>query len=177
MARGGNKAQSRRPGRDGRPGAAGAADRGLPRSWTWALVLAVALGFAGFATEPLWRPALTPALPPHELAARGAALYQQNCAACHGPNAEGQVPGQPNGGTRPDGTYIAPALNGTAHAWHHAPQMLFKLVKDGSPAPDSPMKGWAGKMSDPEIAAVLAYIQSLWPERLRQRYRAMHDQG
>jgi mono/diheme cytochrome c family protein len=55
--------------------------------------------------------------------------------------------------------------------------MLFKLVKDGSPAPDSPMKGWAGKMSDPEIAAVLAYIQSLWPERLRQRYRAMHDQG
>ena len=150
--------------------------RGLSAGWTWGLVGVAVIGFGAFVLEPMWRP-MTAAQPPREeLVQAGAVLYQKNCAACHGAQAQGQEPGQPMGGTRADGTFIAPALNGTAHAWHHPPQMLHRIIKDGSPAPESPMKGWAGRMSDEEIDSVLAYMQSLWPPQLLARYRSMHGQ-
>jgi len=168
---------ARKRSRRGRGSGGGASGHGLSKGWTWAIVLALVAGFAAFVLEPLWRPLLSRPPAPGELLTLGASLYRQNCAACHGPDAQGQVAGQPMGGQRADGTYIAPALNGTAHAWHHAPGQLFELIKHGSPAPDSPMKGWAERMSDREIEAVLAYIQSLWPERLRARYRSMHNLG
>jgi mono/diheme cytochrome c family protein len=79
------------------------------------------------------------------------------------------------GGARPEGGYLAPALNGTAHAWHHAPDVLFRIVRDGSPAADSSMKGWAGRLGDGEIEAVLAHLRALWPEPIRERYRAMFE--
>lgn len=151
--------------------------RGLSKGGTWALLGVAVLGFAVYAAAPLWRPLFTAPPPPEALAAQGEALYTQHCATCHGPRAQGQVPGQPNGGRRADGTYLAPALNGTAHAWHHPPGQLVAYVKQGSPAPDSPMRGWAGKLSDEEVGAVLAYLQSLWPEPLRVRYRRMHGAG
>lgn len=166
--------QRRAQGGAGGPPAAG---RGLSRGWTWALVLGVVAGFGAFVLEPVWRPLLSPAPAPEVLAAEGARVYREHCATCHGPGAEGQVPAQHMGGRRADGTYIAPALNGTAHAWHHAPEALFRIVKTGSPAADSPMRGFAERLSDREIEAVLAWLQSLWPERLRARYRTMHDRG
>jgi mono/diheme cytochrome c family protein len=151
---------------------------GLSRRWTWLFVLALVAAFGAFVFEPMWRPLLAPApLPPGEQVALGGRLYRQHCAPCHGPQAEGQQPGSPNGGTRADGTYIAPALNGTAHAWHHSPQQLFQVIRNGSPAADSPMRGWAGRLADREIEALLAYIRSLWPEPLRERYRGMHRMG
>ena len=67
------------------------------------------------------------------------------------------------------------ALNGTAHAWHHPPDGLFRIIERGSPAADSSMVGWGGRMSGEEIHAVLAYIQSLWPEQLRRRYEQAHS--
>ena len=162
-------------GADGRPGPAGGA--GLSRTWTWAAVATVALGFGAFVFEPVWQPRLFPPLSAEALAAQGATVYREHCALCHGSQAQGQVPSQPNGGQRADGTYIAPALDGTAHAWHHPPQQLFQLVKQGSPAPDSPMRGFAERLSDRQIEAVLAYIQSLWPAALRERYRGLHSQS
>jgi mono/diheme cytochrome c family protein len=48
---------------------------------------------------------------------RGAAVFAQNCAECHGANADAT----PNWReTTPDGKYPPPPLNGTAHAWHHS---------------------------------------------------------
>ncbi len=106
---------------------------------------------------------------PRRIAA-GEALYARNCASCHGERAIGENQAHIKGGTRPGGGYWAPALNGSAHAWHHPPEGLFQIVKEGSPAADSPMRGWGGRMSDIEIHAVLAYLQSLWPQALRERY-------
>ena len=150
------------------------AHRGLSRRWSWALVLAVLAGFVGYLAWPAWWPLQRGAAPSPASIARGEQVYAASCAACHGVGAEGQVPGQPMGGTFADGTYIAPALNGTGHMWHHPPAQLLQIVRNGSPDPTSPMKGFAGRLSEPEIEAVLAYLQSLWPERLRQRYQGMH---
>ncbi|MDH5752942.1 MAG: cytochrome c [Deltaproteobacteria bacterium] len=136
--------------------------------------LAVA-GLLALASEPYWNKDRGPEKIIENdpgMVSQGEQLYNRNCLNCHGPGAQGQVPARPNGGMNNDGTYIAPALNGTAHSWHHPPQMLFNIIKNGSPAKDSTMKGWAGKMSDQEINAVIAYFQSLWPEQIKLRYLA-----
>ena len=104
------------------------------------------------------------------LIARGESLFSRNCASCHGKKAVGESPRNVKGGEKPGGGFWAPALNGTAHAWHHPPDGLFRIIEQGSPAAGSTMAGWGGRMSGEEIHAVLAYIQSLWPEELRRRY-------
>ncbi|HFE31980.1 MAG TPA: c-type cytochrome, partial [Gammaproteobacteria bacterium] len=48
--------------------------------------------------------------------ARGADLFAQNCASCHGAKGEGT-----KNWKTPDanGVYPPPPINGTGHAWHH----------------------------------------------------------
>ena len=133
-------------------------------------VLAVVgwVGYSQFAPE-------TP-LPPETLKAiaQGQELFGKNCAACHGKEAEGENRAHFRGGRKDDGGYWAPALNGYAHTWHHPPQMLFSIIKDGSPAEGSPMKGWKDKMTDEEIRAVLTYLRSIWPKSIRDKYEQNH---
>ncbi len=105
-----------------------------------------------------------------ELIALGKGLFATNCAVCHGPGAVGENLQSVRGGRKPGGGYWAPALNGTAHAWHHPPDGLFQVIKEGSPAADSPMRGWEDRLSDREIHGLIAYQLSLWPEPLRLRY-------
>src|SRR3989304_9715273 len=50
---------------------------------------------------------------------RGEALYRLNCAPCHGASGAGENPQSPMGGVKDDGSFLAPALDGTGHAWHH----------------------------------------------------------
>ncbi len=100
----------------------------------------------------------------------GQLLFNKNCLVCHGPGAIGEDPSQPRGGMKPDGVYLAPALNGTGHAWHHPSKDLFNYIKNGSSAPDSTMKGFKDKLTDQEIKTILQYIQSLWPEDVRKNY-------
>jgi len=86
---------------------------------------------------------------------QGKALFAQNCASCHGKEAAG-------------GVSPAPALNGSAHSWHHTESSLFRTIKNGSTAKNSVMQGWKGRMTDAEIWAVTRYFQSLWkPEYLQ----------
>lgn len=101
---------------------------------------------------------------------RGQAVFRENCAVCHGADASGENPEHWAGGFKDDGGYWAPALDGTAHAWHHSPASLFDTIKNGSPAADSSMRGWDGKISDADICAVIAYLLSLWPEAKRRAY-------
>ncbi len=107
--------------------------------------------------------------------AQGELLFKANCQSCHGADAKGENPTLSRGGTKPGGGYLAPALNGTGHAWHHADQMLFGIIKNGSVADDSPMIGFKDKLSDDEIVAVMQYFKSLWPEKI-QTMHAMRDQ-
>jgi len=100
----------------------------------------------------------------------GEALFAANCASCHGIQAVGENPSKLSGGEKEEGGYWAPALNGTAHAWHHPPAVLFQTIKKGSMAQDSPMRAFEGRLSDDQIRSIIGYLQSLWPEEIRERY-------
>ena len=100
------------------------------------------------------------------LVAQGAALYQDNCARCHGAGLEGQ----PNWRVRkPDGKLPAPPHNADGHTWHHPNAMLVDVVRNGLVPPNAPagyksdMPAFASRLSDAQIGAVLSYIQSRWP--------------
>mgnify|MGYP001026006298 FL=1 len=100
----------------------------------------------------------------------GEKLFAENCLSCHGSGARGENLAQSRGGQKADGSYLAPALNGTGHAWHHPNEMLFSTVKDGSVAKDSTMLGFKEKLSDDDIVAVLQCVKSLWPDEIQVRH-------
>jgi mono/diheme cytochrome c family protein len=101
--------------------------------------------------------------------AAGAALYARHCASCHGTNLEGQ----PNWRRRlPNGRLPAPPHDASGHTWHHPDALLIGIVKNGLVPPYAPagyasdMPAFAGVLSDDQIRAVLAYIQSRWPKQV-----------
>ena len=106
-----------------------------------------------------------------ERLARGAEIYAEACASCHGAELEGE----PNWQVRKeDGRLPAPPHDASGHTWHHADQVLFELTKLGTAALvgggyESDMPGFADSLSDDEIWAVLAFIKSQWPEEIRRR--------
>ena len=99
------------------------------------------------------------------LVARGAIVYQQNCASCHGVRLEGQ----PNWRQpKADGTLPAPPHDVTGHTWHHSDAVLFQVTKWGSASVagagfKSGMPTYADVLDDGDIWAALAYIKSHWP--------------
>ncbi len=111
----------------------------------------------------------------------GAQLYQENCANCHGAELEGQ----PDWRSRlPGGRLPAPPHDASGHTWHHPDRVLFDIVKRGPAAVvgdgyESDMPGFEGVLTDEEITAVLDYIRSTWPERMRvsQEKRTRADPG
>ena len=109
----------------------------------------------------------------------GAALYQQNCASCHGAELQGQPDWRSPG---PDGRLPAPPHDATGHTWHHGDDILFRITRDGTAAVvgggyESDMPGFADALIDAEIRAILDYIKSTWPERERayQRERTQQE--
>jgi mono/diheme cytochrome c family protein len=102
--------------------------------------------------------------------ALGERVYAVECASCHGANLEGQPDWQSPG---PDGTYPAPPHDATGHTWHHADALLFDYTKRGGAAViggnfKSDMPGFGDRLTDEEIRAVLAFIKSTWPARIRR---------
>jgi mono/diheme cytochrome c family protein len=65
---------------------------------------------------------------------------------------------------------MAPALNGTAHSWHHSPAYLFNYIKKGSMVGNSSMPAFGDELNRQKILAIIAYFQSLWPEAIRKMY-------
>ncbi len=112
---------------------------------------------------------------------RGAKIYAENCATCHGAQLEGQGNWRtPN----PDGTYPAPPHNRDGHTWHHPDSMLFRYTKLGGQEAfkdiagvNSAMPGFGGTLSDQDIWDVLAYIKSSWPDRERAYQRAITEKS
>jgi mono/diheme cytochrome c family protein len=101
-------------------------------------------------------------------AARGARLYAEHCASCHGANLEGQ----PDWMRRlPNGRLPAPPHDATGHTWHHSDAELTLITKNGMTAivPDyqSDMPAFGDVLSDGEIEAILGFIKGTWPERER----------
>jgi len=98
---------------------------------------------------------------------QGAALFSQNCASCHGTNAEGTADWKK---TDANGNFPPPPLNGSAHAWHHNKELLKRTIREGGAKLGGLMPGFADKLSDEEINAVIAYFQSKWPDSVYQKW-------
>ena len=140
-------------------------------------VLVVAAGVAVYlaATQP--RPLLQPNDP--TVIQRGAAVYAQACANCHGTNLEGQPNWQVR---RPDGLLPAPPHDATGHTWHHPEHVLFDVTRNGlqklaGPNYKTAMPAFADKLSDNDIIAVLSFIKSTWPPKQRQANDAASKTG
>lgn len=104
-----------------------------------------------------------------DVIAQGKQVYEAQCAACHGANLEGQPEWRRQ---NKNGRLPAPPHDASGHTWHHADEVLFRIVKQGTAAIvgdgyESDMPGFGDVLSDAEIEAVLTYIKSTWPERER----------
>ncbi len=101
------------------------------------------------------------------LLARGETLFNQHCAACHGDRAQGALNWQKPG---TDGKYPAPPLDGSAHAWHHPLAALKETIRNGTQRVGGSMPPWRDKLTEADVEAVIAYFQSLWPDKIYQAW-------
>jgi mono/diheme cytochrome c family protein len=121
---------------------------------------------AGTATPP------TVAVPRFDPAsvARGAKLFEQDCAQCHGPRAQGH----PDWQTPSNGSFAAaPPLNGTGNDWKRSRAELATIIKNGMRRKSDNtdiMPAWKGRLNDSEIEDVLNWLQSLWPADVYQAW-------
>lgn len=148
-----------------------------------ALLAAAVVGVGGWlfvsGTTTIGGPPAPPDLADPALVAMGEDLYAAKCASCHGADLQGEAGWRAR---NPDGTLPAPPHDETGHTWHHPDAALFAYTKHGGDAvtPDdfkSAMPGFGGELSDREIWAVLAYIKSRWPARIRERQEAISRQA
>ncbi len=102
----------------------------------------------------------------------GAEIFKNNCASCHGDNAQGTTTNWRQ--TLADGSYPPPPLNGSAHAWHHPLKMLQRTVRDGGISLGGTMLPFKDKLNDEEIISVIAYFQSKWSNDI---YKAWVERG
>ncbi len=86
-----------------------------------------------------------------ELVERGEKVYQANCAACHQANGTG-LPG------------VFPAMNGSKVATGPIAAHINIVVHGGRPG--TAMVGFADRLSDAEIAAVVTYERNAWDNKM-----------
>ncbi len=103
--------------------------------------------------------------------ARGARLYAEHCARCHGERGEGAPRWTQRG---PDGRWPPPPLDGSGHTWHHDLATLKRVIREGSPAGQGNMPAWGDKLTEEEIEAVIAWFQSRWPAPIRETWLEMN---
>jgi mono/diheme cytochrome c family protein len=103
----------------------------------------------------------------------GRDLYVKYCASCHG----AELQGQPEWRSPDDnGLYPAPPHDETGHTWHHDDAMLTDTITRGGQAVlddmnvafTSGMPGFGPVLDASEIEAILDYIKSTWPDRIRE---------
>lgn len=139
--------------------------------WIWLVFLSLGLA-ACTSRAPAQVATPLPPLPTLDptLVQQGKAVYQANCATCHGAEAEGS----PNWATPgPDGLYLPPPHNDAGHTWHHSDRVLYEAVRDGMGDPLKPgsplrMPAFGDRLSDEEIRTVIEYFKSLWDEEHRR---------
>jgi mono/diheme cytochrome c family protein len=83
---------------------------------------------------------------------RGAALFAQNCALCHGERGDGQ-------GARAS-SFATPPRDFTNAAWRRSTSAarVFRAVRDG--VPGTPMPSWRF-LGDDDLVALTSYVLSL----------------
>jgi len=92
----------------------------------------------------------------------GAKVFATNCASCHGVQAQGLVEDWQT--PLDDGSYPAPPLNGTGHAWHHDMPVLLEIVQQGGALYEGKMPAFAEQLQEDEQLAAIVWFQSLWSD-------------
>ena len=102
--------------------------------------------------------------------ARGRQIYLENCASCHGQDAQGALNWQ-----QPNlrGDLPAPPHDDSGHTWRHPDAQIAEIIRDGLRDPfnktsELTMPPFRDRLSDEEIADVIAYFKSLWSEEHRR---------
>ena len=93
-----------------------------------------------------------------DLISLGKEVFRNNCAVCHGQKAQGLI--LPWNQPLNDGSYPAPPLNGSAHAWHHPLKWLIFTIHNGGTPTGGKMPGFKDKLSLEEQASTIAYFQN-----------------
>ena len=84
--------------------------------------------------------------------ARGKAVYERYCLACHGPTGRGDGPGAAS-------LKIPPANFQKFQSFLKSDEELMRTIEHG--VVFSPMHAWRGQLTDGEIQDVVAYIRAL----------------
>ncbi|HVB78741.1 MAG TPA: cytochrome c [Candidatus Binataceae bacterium] len=125
------------------------------------LVGAASLAHAGARDGPA-------SAPEHFRVAR--AIFEKNCASCHGARGEG-APHWEHRDAK--GELPPPPLDAGGHAWKHADGMLYRLVEAGWRDPFNKterltMPAFGGKLSPQQIRAIIGYLKTLWTPAQRR---------
>jgi mono/diheme cytochrome c family protein len=139
--------------------------------WRWLGVLALVWitgcerKAADSSTTALQAPLGSDRLFSFESVMRGARLYQEHCAQCHGPEAQGHPDWE-----NPQ-VAAAPPLNGTGNEWKRPKTELIAVIKNGVKRGNDPvMPGWNGRLSPQEMEDIVSWFQALWPLDVYDRW-------
>jgi len=104
-----------------------------------------------------------------EIMLHGSRIYLENCAQCHGPEAQGHPDWQNSAVT------AAPPLNGTGNEWKRRRSDLVAVIQNGLSRDGKPvMPGWKGRLSDKDIDDLLTWLTALWPNDVYQRWQKVN---
>ena len=98
----------------------------------------------------------------------GQAIFNEHCLVCHGDSGKGAV--QDWQTPLSNGKYPPPPLNGNEHTWHHDLPVLRRVITEGGLRLGGTMPAMGGALTETEIDNILAYITSLWPDDVYQRW-------
>ena len=101
----------------------------------------------------------------------GAQVFAENCAVCHGDNAEGRVSDWRQ--RLEDGSLPPPPLNGSAHAWHHPNSVLLQVINNGGTPFGGTMPAFVDVLGKPDKLAVIAYFQNFWSDEIYAQWIQM----
>lgn len=106
-----------------------------------------------------------------EQARLGARVFSENCAICHGAEAQGLYEDWRQ--RLDDGSFPPPPLNGSAHAWHHPLPVLLQVINYGGEALGGKMPGFSEQLNEDEKLAAIAYFQSYWSDEIYANWQQM----
>lgn len=83
-----------------------------------------------------------------------------------------KLEGQPDWMKRKaDGKMPAPPHDASGHTWHHSDTQLSRIILEGlasiAPGYVTDMPAFAGTLSEEQVSAILDYIKSTWPDKLK----------
>jgi len=104
---------------------------------------------------------------------RGALVFQERCAECHGPRAQGHPGWSPDQGkqTKDVKLIVAPPLDGSGVAHKRKKQQLVQSITNGVRRNNIlVMPEWRGRLSSQDVEDVITWFQALWPPKVYEAW-------